>query len=159
MSQIIQRPALTGHIGEYIASKVFNIELCRSATTKSIDGIFVSGQLKDKSVNVKLYEKMEGLLDINKGDQPDFYLVLAWPRVPAVPSKGQTRPIVISCAFLHESKFLLNDLTNRGGNIGTATSVALHIWDAAEIFPDPRCRFFSISQEQRALLELFNFHY
>ena len=31
ISQIIQRPAFTGHLGEYIASKIFDVELNDSA--------------------------------------------------------------------------------------------------------------------------------
>lgn len=61
---IINRPALVGHMGEYIAAKIFNIKLCESATSKGIDGVFTSGELQGKSVNVKYYGKEEHLLDI-----------------------------------------------------------------------------------------------
>ena len=38
IKEIINRPAITGHIGEFIASKIFDIELETSASAKSIDG-------------------------------------------------------------------------------------------------------------------------
>jgi hypothetical protein len=38
IARIIGRPALSGHIGEYIASKIFNIRLEESAISKGIDG-------------------------------------------------------------------------------------------------------------------------
>ena len=58
---IIGKPALNGHIGEYIASKIFGIKLEASATSKGIDGRFNEGSLKGKSVNVKLYGKKENV--------------------------------------------------------------------------------------------------
>lgn len=65
ISKLIGRPALPRHIGEYIASKIFNIELEEFATSKGIDGRFTEGPLKGKTVNIKLYGKREGLLDIS----------------------------------------------------------------------------------------------
>ncbi|MFQ6065374.1 MAG: hypothetical protein ACE5L6_07860 [Candidatus Bathyarchaeia archaeon] len=43
ISKIIGRPALQGHIGEYIASKIFKIELEYSAVAKGIYGVFTQG--------------------------------------------------------------------------------------------------------------------
>ena len=42
ISEITQRPATIGHTGEYIASKIFDIELEESASAKGIDGHFRS---------------------------------------------------------------------------------------------------------------------
>ena len=60
---IIGRPALAGHMGEWIASKVFDIQLEDSAVAKAIDGRFRSGPLAGKSVNIKIHSKREGLLE------------------------------------------------------------------------------------------------
>ncbi|WP_442853014.1 hypothetical protein [Bacillus sp. UNC41MFS5] len=57
-----------GHTGEYIASKIFEIELVESTSNKGIDGFF-SGLLSGKSVNIKFYTKQECLLDIT----PNFH--------------------------------------------------------------------------------------
>jgi len=53
ISEITQRPATLGHTGEYIASKIFDIELEESASAKGIDGHFRSGSLAGKTVNIK----------------------------------------------------------------------------------------------------------
>jgi len=45
IAALIGRPALQGHIGEYISSKVFNIELEESASKKGVDGWFLNGSL------------------------------------------------------------------------------------------------------------------
>jgi len=50
---LIGRPATQGHIGEFIAAKVFGIELEAGATHKASDGRFASGPLAGKSVDVK----------------------------------------------------------------------------------------------------------
>ncbi len=60
IATLIGRPALSSHLGEYIASKIFDIELYESATHKGADGQFGSGPLRGKTVNVKLYGKKQG---------------------------------------------------------------------------------------------------
>lgn len=45
ISEITNKPATNGHTGEYIASRVFDIEPESSATTKEYDGVFMSGRL------------------------------------------------------------------------------------------------------------------
>ena len=52
---LIGRPATLGHVGEFIASKVFHIVLVESASQKGIDGYFADGPLSGCSVNVKWY--------------------------------------------------------------------------------------------------------
>ena len=76
MTSIIGRPGMIGHIGEYIASKVFDITLVESANSKGIDGVFNSGNLIGRSVNIKWYTKDQRMLDINPNGLPDYYLVL-----------------------------------------------------------------------------------
>ena len=52
---IIGRPAHPGHIGEFVASRIFDIELPESAVNRGCDGHFRTGLLAGKSVNVKKY--------------------------------------------------------------------------------------------------------
>jgi hypothetical protein len=66
IANLIGRPAQIGHVGEYIAAKIFDIELNRSASQKDIDGYFRSGPLAARSVNVKWYGKREGILDLKE---------------------------------------------------------------------------------------------
>ena len=69
----------SGHLGEWVASTVFGVELERSASAAAVDGRFVGGPLRGRSVNVKWYLKREGLLDMTESVELDHYLVLAGP--------------------------------------------------------------------------------
>jgi len=155
IASLIGRPAEKGHIGEYVASKVFDIELNTSATHKGIDGYFRSGPLREKTVNVKLYGKKEGLLDINHAPA-DYYLVLTGPDSPPISSRGGDRPLVIKQAFIFNMVRLLNELRVRGVKIGIATSMTRSSWEAAMIYPQQRCNEYVLSNEQTSLLRLFN---
>jgi hypothetical protein len=53
----------SGHLGEWIAAQVFDIELEGSAVAAAIDGRFRSDPLQGQTVNTKWYFKREGLLD------------------------------------------------------------------------------------------------
>ena len=54
IGRLINRPMTAGHAGEWIASRIFDIELEPSAVAKAIDGPFRSGPLTGKSVNVRV---------------------------------------------------------------------------------------------------------
>jgi hypothetical protein len=137
IATLIGRPALSSHIGEYIASKIFDVELYESATHKGADGQFRSGPLRGKTVNVKLYGKKEGLLDINHAPA-DYYLVLTGPDSPLVSSRGGDRPLIIEQAFIFKMGNLLNELRGRGVKIGVATIGKKDDWERAMIYPHPR---------------------
>ncbi|MCE5285531.1 MAG: hypothetical protein LLG02_06765 [Pelosinus sp.] len=149
----INRPALVGHMGEYIASQIFDIKLCDSATNKAIDGFFNSGKLMGKSVNIKYYGKAEHLLDITPNALPDYYLVLTGPRGKAVSSKGQTRPFAINSVFLFDANKLIEILKLRKVKIGIATSVINSLWDNAEIYPEQGS--LQLTEEIRQMLAYF----
>lgn len=155
IASLIGRPALNSHLGEYIASKIFDIELYESATHKGADGRFRSGPLRGKTVNVKLYGKKEGLLDISHAPA-DYYLVLTGPDSPPVSSRGGDRPLVIDQAFIFNMGNLLTELRVRGVKIGIATSITKSSWEAAMIYPRPRSKECILSPEQAKLLELFH---
>lgn len=155
ISRIIGRPALQGHIGEFIASRIFNIELEQSAVAKGIDGRFRDGPLKGKTVNVKIYGKREGFLDISTKNLADYYLVLTGPGSDPVSSRGKSRPMIISNAYLFDMKRLMPTLKQRGVKIGVATSVIKEQWNRAEIYPQNRCNTITLDETQRELLRLF----
>lgn len=92
IAEIIGRPMTSGHLGEWIASEVFGIELEHSASAKSLDGRFRAGPLHGKTVNVKWYLKREGILDMTDADTLDYYLVMTGPSSAAASSAGSTRP-------------------------------------------------------------------
>ena len=153
VTAIIERPMHIGHIGEFIAARVFGIELHASATHKGSDGYFISGGLEGRSVNIKFYGKNEGILDMKHGDPPDFYLVLTGPRRESASSRGLTRPWMISSVFLFEHHELVSKLTVK--NIGIATSVKRHLWDTAEIYPSQNNITLQLTQSQRSAIEMF----
>ena len=84
LAELIHRPMTSGYLGEWIA--VFDIELEALAVAAGIDGRFRSGPLQGRTVNIKWYLKLEGLLDTTESTELDYYLVLAGPRSPAVSS-------------------------------------------------------------------------
>lgn len=156
IARIIGRPALSSHIGEYVASKIFGISLENSATAKGIDGYFNEGPLKGKSVNVKLYGMKENILDISLGGVADYYLVLTGPDRPASSSRGEVRPLVISQVFLFNMGRLVPKLSSRGVKIGIATSVRKQDWDEAMIYPVQRNTELILSSEQVRQIALFS---
>jgi hypothetical protein len=109
-----------------------------------------------RSVDIKWYGKLEGLLDLAAHDQlPDFYLVMTGPRSTALTSRGGVRPWCIESVFLFDTTSLLEQLRERGVRIGTATSVATSYWQAAELYPTARCSVILLTGEQRRALALF----
>lgn len=151
----IQRPMTAGHLGEWIASRVFDIHLELSAAARGIDGRFGSGPLSGKSVNVKWYLKREGTLDVADSDELDFYLVLAGPVSPAASSRGSTRPWTIDAIYLFDARALRTRLESSGVKIGIATSVRSVLWEAAEVYPRSHSAVLVPTEEQRSWLQLF----
>ncbi|HBR14989.1 MAG TPA: hypothetical protein DD723_05535 [Candidatus Omnitrophica bacterium] len=156
ITALIHRPASLGHMGEYIASKIFDIKLNASAVEKGFDGIFMGGNLKGKTVNIKWYAKNEGLLDIGSdcNNRPAYYLVLTGAKLNATSSRGRTRPWVIEAVYLFDADDLVSRLEGRV-KIGIARSVKREFWEEAEIYPNQKNTRLPLSDEQRCLLALF----
>ena len=152
ITALIGRPAQIGHIGEYIASRIFRIVLEESASHKSIDGHFSDEPLKGCTVNIKWYAMREGLLDITPGAPPDYYLVLAGPQSASMTSRGRVRPWTIEAVFLFDGK----ELEAQGVGIGIASSVRQQFWEQAEIYPHRKSAKLMLSEVQREQLRLFN---
>jgi len=155
IAALIERPAQIGHVGEYVASRIFHIELQESASQKGMDGHFLEGPLVGRSVNIKWYAKQESMLAINPEALPDFYLVLAGPKTAAMSSRGQTRPWIVSSVHLFDAQELVDVLRERGIIFSVATSVRQHLWDEAELYPNQRTHFLQLTDDQRQLLALF----
>ncbi len=152
----IGRPAAIGHIGEYIASRIFNIALEESASHKSSDGRFRDEPLMERTVNIKWFAFHEGILDITPESYPDYYLVLTGLKAGATTSRGRVRPWTIEKVFLFDAQSLVEELKREGVKIGIATSLRRHLWGNAEIYPANRIDWFQLSQVQRDALALFN---
>jgi hypothetical protein len=155
IAALVGRPALQGHVGEFIAARIFDISLEPSANQRAIDGRFRSGTLAGRSVNVKWYGKRENLLDLAPADGPDYYLVLAGPAAPPASSRGQLRPWCIESVHLFEHKPLVAELCHAGVKVGVATSIRKDLWPPAQLYPKQCSRLLSLSPEQRASLDLF----
>ena len=156
IARIIGRPAEKGHVGEFIAARIFGIDLAASAANKGSDGRFVNGPLCGRSVNVKFYGEQEGKLNINPDVLPDFFLVLAGPRSNAASSRGRQCPLVIESVHLFHAERLVAALRERGVKIGVPTSVATKFWEDAEVHPRPQHETLRLTDEQGALLAAFS---
>jgi hypothetical protein len=152
IANVIGRPAERGHVGEFIAAAVFDIALHDSATHAGSDGVFRSGRLAGRSVNVKLYGAQEALLDVKKEHAPDIYLVLTGPVRAAMSSRGLTRPLVIQHVYVFEHAALVG----AGVKPGVAASVRKALWAAAEVWPGRGdAALLDVTPAQAASLELF----
>ena len=156
ISKLIERPALLGHAGEYIAAHVFGIVLEESASHRGTDGHFSDGSLGGHSVNIKWYTRQTGILDITPASLPDYYLVLAGRRAAALSSGGMTLPWAIESVFLFDAPALVETLSTRSVKIGIATSVTRTAWEQAESFPSQHNKALLLSDPQRELLGLFS---
>lgn len=151
LAAIIRRPALPGHLGDWIAARVFGITLEPQANKA------VGGRLDDgRTVGIRWYPKRENILDL-KEDGPETYLVLTGPKSAPASSVGTSRPLVIEAVYLFDAAALMDDLRARGRNIGVASSVREELWRAAEVYPRPSPAF-PLTDDERQLLALFSPH-
>lgn len=159
ISQLIGRPSSSGHLGEYIASKVFDIELHLSATTKASDGIFKTGPLAGKSVNIKLYGKREAQLDIvgspNVADHPHYYLVMTGPTGKGSSSRSSLLIFAIDTVYLFDSRELVAEQVRRNVKLGIASSMQNRQWEASTIYPNAISKHLVLDERQRWLLSRF----
>ncbi|MCK9525978.1 MAG: hypothetical protein M0R49_08625 [Limnochordia bacterium] len=155
ITAIINRPANIGHIGEYIASKIFNIALEINATKSVFDGKFVGGNLDGKTVNIKWYGKREGFLDMTSS-APDYYLVMSGPKSNVLKSVGQTRPWCIEHVHLFDGPELTSAILNKGSKPGIATSIKKEYWDLAELWPEQKNQTLILEEDQKSALAMFS---
>ncbi|HYO02790.1 MAG TPA: hypothetical protein VET27_13350 [Mycobacterium sp.] len=95
LGRLLNRPVNTGHIGEWIAARIFGIELENAANAAGYDGRFMTGDaLNGRSVNVKAYTKHEAILDINLSAPLDYYLVFTGRKAAGGSSRGTLRPFL-----------------------------------------------------------------
>ena len=155
ISTLTGRPASIGHLGEYIAARIFNIALLPSASNKALDGHFMDGPLAGRSVNVKWYARHEGVLDITPDVLPDYYLVMAGPKLTAALARTIVRPWLIQSVYLFDVPQLIQQLLPAGVALGIATSVRKDYWTRAEIYPRPTNPLLPLTDEQQEALALF----
>lgn len=158
IGQLLGRPVLHGNIAEWIAAHIFNIQLETRGNAASIDGVFATGDLADKTVNVK-YKGWDdrNMLDMTPSSALDYYLVLTGPRM-----RGPALPFRIDAVYLFDAHRLLTDLQGCRLKIGVAASVREELWSSAEVYPHAHCELLhahcellTVSDSQRACLRLF----
>jgi len=155
LARIIGRPVSAGHLGEWIASQVFDIQLEPSASAKGIDGRFRSGPLQGRTVNVKWYMKHQGLLDTTDHQALDYYLVLTGPAVSAGSSRGTVAPWCVETVYLFDAQRLRTEQETRGVRLGIASSVTKAQWLKALIYPRGASTLLPVTPDQAAALQLF----
>lgn len=151
----IGRPMTSGHLGEWIAAEIFDVELEQSASAAAWDGHFRFGPLEGRSVNVKWYLRREGILDLTSPLMPDEYLVMTGPVGAATSSLGGTRAWRIDSVYLFDAVGLRDHLLAGGRKVGTASSVRTALWAQAEIYPKPVNPRLVLEQDQVEALRLF----
>jgi hypothetical protein len=155
LGRLLDRPVNTGSIGEWIAARIFDIELEAAANVAGYDGHFTTGVLAGRTVNVKAYTRHESILDINPSAPLDYYLVFTGPKGAPASSRGTLRPFCIDAVFLFDADRLHGELGERGVKIGIATSVLGAQWEPAEIYPRANNPQLVVSDAQRRQLEMF----
>ncbi|MEU4569497.1 hypothetical protein [Micromonospora sp. NPDC023956] len=153
ITALIGRPARPGEIGEFIAARVFDIALAGNAVQAGYDGVFRSGPLAGRTVNVKNYGDALSGLDISS-HPCDHYLVLSSRPQPLGTVRHHRWEI--AAVYLFDAHRLRETLTGRGVRIGIATSIRRADLHAAQVFPatNPAAPL-RLSPEQVALLSLF----
>lgn len=155
LGAILDRPATVGDIGEWIAAKVFDIELAVAANNTAFDGYFTTGPLSGRTVNVKTYLRQYGLLDMTESAALDYYLVFTGPKGQLGSSRGTLRPFCIESVYLFKSEDLLAELRRTGAKVGDAEGVRVAQWNAAEIYPRSTNAALVLTDRQKALLAMF----
>jgi hypothetical protein len=155
IARITGRPMVSGHLGEWIAARVFGIDLEDAANRAAFDGRFRSGPLTGRTVNVKWYLKQERVLDMTVSTALDYYLVLTGPYSAAVSSRSSTRPWLIDAVYLFAAAELLAQQRQRNAKTGVAASVLQSQWEAAQIFPVVPNSPLRLTPEQVSVLRLF----
>ena len=159
VSKIIEGPAETGRIAEFVAAQIFDIDLAETFVNKAIDGWFRSPPaLACASVNVKYRSSSSKRLNIENSpdlnNHPHYCLALRGPKLLKGPASEKTLPFVIDSVFLFDSHELIPALVAEGSaHIGPAVKAIY--WQQAMIYPTQVNQALVLNGEQRAALALF----
>jgi hypothetical protein len=155
IAALIEQPATIQNVGEHIAAAIFGVGLEESAKRRGSDGRFTRGPLAGYTVDIQWHIKHDGLLHIKPDSLPDYYLVLAGPKVTVSAARSLSSPWVIETVYLFDAHELINALRERKVQVGTGTSVTGPLWERSEIYPRQVSARLPLSHEERSLLALF----
>ena len=65
IAELMGRSSAPGNVGEFVAARVFAIELMPSGAHLGYDGMFATGPLAGQTVNIRAYCRHEYVLDIS----------------------------------------------------------------------------------------------
>jgi len=143
ISRIINRPVLTGRLGDWLASQLFDIDFEPSASD-GFHGRFASGSLAARTVDTRWLGARDGNLDLRSPAGLDFCLVFTGPQALALTSRGVVRPLRIDACHLFDAR-----------RPDARPGVLASEWEAAEVFPRANNPLLEVEPEARALLGLF----
>ena len=139
-------------MGEWIAARIFNIELEATGTRAGYDGRFRRGPLDGKTVNIKTFTRYKRMLNTHPHAPPDYYLVFMGSKDAL---ESIVRPFCIEKVFLFHAKRLHAELERRRVKMGVGTSVPTALWDESEIHPRSNKPLLAVSELQRRQLKMF----
>lgn len=154
IAELTGTSARQGDVGEFIASRIFDIELAVNPVQAGHDGHFRSGRNVDGgTVNVKTYGSLTAGIDIS-AHGCDYYLVLSGSPRPTGPVRHHRWQLI--SVYLFDAHQLVAELVRRTVKIGTATSLRAADIASAQIYPVEGSEpVLHLSDEQRSMLSLF----
>jgi hypothetical protein len=142
-------------VGESLATDIFGLTRLPPTSEREATCVFAHQPLTGKTVVVQWYPRREGFLNLRPESAPDYYLVLAGPKQESSTTRALVNPWIIRSVHLFHTQELLAALRERGVQIGSHTSVISPLWERSEIFPFPHNPALLLTDEQRALIQLF----
>ena len=175
ITEIINKGAKIGDVGEFIAHQIFYIDLEKSGNNKGSDGKFTKpSPLDGKSVNIKWYVEQGASMkldlpgnlpeNLSEGkDLPCYYLVFKGAKSKDGSFKKKSWSWSIDNVFLFEASSLISllrkrvsDRTKGAIKIGTQTSLLISDWKKAQIYPVPSKPPLKLTKDQENNLKLFS---
>ncbi|GLY97778.1 hypothetical protein [Actinoplanes sp. NBRC 103695] len=154
IAEMTGRSARQSDVGEFLAARVFDIDLAPSTIQAGYDGWFRSGPLRGRTVNIKTYGSAADGIDISSHGC-DYYLVLSGP--PRRAGNARHRRWSLASVYLLDSRRLLAEFAARGVKVGIATSIRAADLAAARLYPVPAANApFLLDERQHSMLGLFS---
>jgi hypothetical protein len=156
IATIVGRPLTVGALNQFVACRIFQIDLEDSAADVwHTVGRFSEGPLAGRSVVVRWISTKTRSLDITQKPLSDDILVIAGSSAPLASLEVDARPWLVERVYLFDAHQLAAELEGRGLGSGSNTPIDRRLWQAAEIYPRQRDGRYLLSGAQRHALGLF----
>ena len=156
ITALIGRPAIRGHVGEWIAQEIFKVKAGKIRESEGLRRPVYRRSAGRTDGECEVVRQARGAARHQSSQRPGQYLVLTGPKAEATTSKGQTRPLVITEVFLFDASALVEQFKVQKRRLGVAASVRQHEWKTARVYPKaaPGARL-TLTDAQREALKLF----